>query len=226
MIQVWWHKVSETLTSWHSKIWSSLANRTSSPIRNPNPKNCRESEDPCFFFHMWDPIRSFSRTLSDIIISHTFTKKLPNNWGDGWSVTFLTPPCNAAWYESSSPRCYKLQILNKYVFLRLIAHNNLSAQHLVLVTPLKINMKHNSLEVCLEDHVPFYLNGWWVPVGSFRRENLPGVFTSYSDLTYGMPNHFPWSSFWSKKNPISNSICQQKFGICFWIKLDLAAIIF
>ena len=102
----------------------------------------------------------------------------------------------------------------------------LSAQHLVLVTPLKINMKHNSLEVCLEDHVPFYLNGWWVPVGSFRRENLPGVFTSYSDLTYGMPNHFPWSSFWSKKNPISNSICQQKFGICFWIKLDLAAIIF
>lgn len=107
------------------KIWSSWTNRTSSPIRNPNPKNYVENLKIHVFFHMWDPIQSFSRTWSDIIISHTFTQKLPNKWGDGWYVTFLTPPCNAAWYESSSPRCYKLQILKKYVFLRLIAHNNL-----------------------------------------------------------------------------------------------------
>lgn len=109
LIQVWRHKVSETLTSWHSKIWSSWTNRTSSPIRNLNPKNYVENLKIHVFFDMWDPIQSFSRTLSDIIISHTL-QKLPNKWGDGWHVTFWTPPCNAAWYECSSPRCYKLQI--------------------------------------------------------------------------------------------------------------------
>ena len=222
-------------TSWHSKNLKFL----NKPHKFTHPKSeskklCRESEDPCFFSH----VRSYSKLQQDLEwhhhISYFHTKTSQQM---GWRVIchffnttmqrghdmnlHLQDATNYKYWRNASswdwlliiifPCCLlagSMQTKLRYMFF-------LSAQHLVLVTPLKINMKHNSLEVCLEDHVPFYLNGWWVPVGSFRRENLPGCF--YFILGPHLWHAQPFSLKYfliQKKSTKQLHLPTKKIGIC------------